>query len=266
MADYALAAAYVAAHGTAVDVGRMAALLGGPTADVDVTHAIDQLSTLRGPQGGFPAPWSAAAESVDATCARLDQLSDLGASADELQAHALIFLSGRQRVDGSIVEEELAGRLAPEWAAPDSPRSVRYLTAHAGYWLSTSPAHPGSATAAAEHLSEQMDQIAGPESYVATMWLAAALFGATGRTDAAAELERGLAVIVEDLGADSLTWLAHTMPDSEVANGARFRLRWRQEADGRWTGEQGPGNDVAVTVAAVRALLVGDRSDDTRSV
>lgn len=261
MADYALARDFVIERGDALDVTRIECLLGTSGAQQAAQKLATELKRAVGSQGGFAADWSVDAESVDATCLRLDQLSDLGAAGEQFIERAVNFLSSRQAADGSIAEFDLLVDLAPSWANSAQLDARIYCTANAGFWLARSTLHRHGAEKAAVFLAQQLDHDGDLLSFPQSRWLAAMVFAAVGDLAHAELLHTIVAATVDDLGPSALARLASCAPTAEVSNAARFRLTWRQEPDGRWASEDGDAADVGTTILAVRALLLGERLD-----
>src|SRR5271169_922424 len=109
--DLARAAAFVEANADPLDRARLRALLGGETAPADALPRAND-------DGGFPASWSGADSSLDATCAMLDRLSDLGDAAATPRARAILFVQARRRIDGWWEEDASLAAPAPEWLTP----------------------------------------------------------------------------------------------------------------------------------------------------
>ena len=258
-ADLDAATAYVASHGDDLECARLDALLGAGRDDASVV-----LVATRDQQadGGFPASWSAGDSSLDATCYRLSWLSDLGSAGIPALARAVDFLAGHQRSDGSF-EEATAVADMPPWTRPGDLAARLYVTANCGYWLwwhgraGRGPAGRGrrfAVRSAAAWLATQIGADGRLSSYLQTHWLAIPILREAGFDQEADGLHWALAFRLTGLGPTALTWLVATIPVERVATEARTRLSQLQERDGRWESEDGPAEDVATTLAAIRAL------------
>jgi len=236
--DLARAAAFVEAGGDPLERARLHAILRGEPAPPEALPRAND-------DGGFAAFWSGGASSLDATCAVLDRLSDLGDEAATLRTRAVLFLQARRAEDGWWQENASLADTAPAWARPGDSAARVYLTANCGYWCDSARA--------SDWLAAHVSGDGRLPSFVQAHWLAAALLRRHGH--AAASL---LVAYVEDnvarLGPAGLAWLASTLPAEPVAVRARELLAERQEEDGRWPSEDGASFDVAATLAALRVL------------
>jgi hypothetical protein len=249
LVDLERAAAYVEAHGDALERGRLHTLLGnGPPP----AEAVEALQHGQQPDGGWPAFWSGEESSLDATCFRIDQAEDLGAPAAELVERGLRFITARQQDDGGWEEDAALASAAPAWARPGDERSRLYLTANCAFWLGRY-GRPGAQRAAGLLVSRIAADGSLP-TFLQAHWLAAAALRAVGRESSARTVAGVIARRIGELGAGALAWLANALPSDEVGVEARDRLSGLQEADGRWQSEDGDAFDVAVTLAAMRVL------------
>lgn len=277
------AARFVRAHGSELDQERLAALL--RLREPDPTAVLSAVRDQQG-DGGFSAFWSGGRSSLDATCYRLSWLVDLGPTTALAIERALGFIAGRQRSDGSF--EEYAdvsvgmSTPAPPWARQRDLAARLYLTANCAYWLAwggqldpTGPGQvpPGSSTergagnrrrprtaavrAAAACLATQIGPDGRLPSYLHTHWLAIPVLRIAGFDREADGLLWALAYRLSALGPTALAWLIDTIAAEPIAAEARSRLVDLQESDGRWTSEDGPPQDVATTLAAIRVLRRG---------
>ena len=250
MADLERAAAFVEAYGDSLERGRLLCLLHDVAPPAE---AIDALRDGQQPDGGWPAYWSGEESSLDATCFRIDQAEDLGASAAELVERGLRFIAGRQRDDGSWEEEAELVDAAPAWARPGDERARLYLTANCAFWLGRY-GRPGARRAAAL-LASYVGTDGRLPTFLHAHWLAAGALRGAGRDAEADSLIQGLAGRIGELGAGALAWVSNTLAGEPLADDARARLGALQEQNGRWRSEDGEAFDVAVTVAAVRSLV-----------
>ena len=249
VADVERAAAFVEANGDALERGRLNCIIhnGAPPAE-----ALEALREGQGPDGGWPAYWSGEESSLDATCFRIDQAEDLGAPAAELVARGLHFIAARQDDDGTWEESAELVAAAPSWARPGDERARLYLTANCAFWLGRY-GRPGARRAAAA-LASHIAPDGRLPTFLHAHWLAAAVLRATGRDAQANSVLRAVAGRLDELGAGALAWLSNTLSGEALAEEARQRLAALQESDGRWRSEDGEQFDVAVTLAALRAL------------
>ena len=239
--DLVSAAAFVQADGAPLDRARLRALLHGEAAPPEALPPAND-------DGGFSAFWSGEESSLDATCAMLDRLSDLGDEAATIRARAILFLQAHRHRDGWWAEDASLAERAPPWARPGDEAATVYLTANCGYWCDNARA--------VDWLAARVSPDGRLPSFVQAHWLAAALLRRHAHA-AAFPLVRHLAGRVGELGPAALAWLASTLPAEPVGAVARMLLAGRQEPDGRWRSEDGEAFDVATTVAALRVLRSG---------
>ena len=238
--DLARAAAFVEADADPLDRARLRALLHG---EMPPAEALPRAND----DGGFPAFWSGADSSLDATCAMLDRLSDLGDASATLRARAILFVQARRRTDGWWEEDASLADRAPPWAKPGDEAATVYITANCGYWCDNARA--------ADWLATRVSPEGRLPSFVEAHWLAAALLRRHAQP-AAFPLVRQLAGRMDELGPGALAWLASTLPAEPVGAVARTLLAGRQQPDGRWRSEDGAAFDAATTLAALRVLRV----------
>jgi hypothetical protein len=236
--DLARAGAFVEANADPLDRARLRALLHGEPAPPEALPRAND-------DGGFPAFWSGDHSSLDATCAMLDRLSDLGDAAATLRARAILFVQARRRLDGWWEEDASLAAKAPPWAMPGDEAATVYATANCGYWCDNARA--------ADWLAARVSPEGRLPSFVAAHWLAAALLRRHAQP-AAFPLVRHLAGRVGELGPSALARLASTLPAEPVGAVARMLLSGRQQPDGRWSSEDGAACDAATTLAALRVL------------
>lgn len=252
MADYNLARAFVTAHGNPMDGARIDAAIGYPEPPVLTPQVRDVLDECCLAGGGVCAPWSAGVASIEATASRLGVLDELkldeDASAD--------YLARAQREDGSFVESAPG---APQWLARDDPDATVFLTAYVAHRLGQHGKHGDVVYRAVDFLAPHLGST--PVGYLPTYWYAASAYAALGDLPSAEAILAKVAPDVEDIGPTALASLGCAVRWSSVASGARFRLTWRQEPDGRWASEHGPPADLVTTIEATRALAIGSHLD-----
>jgi hypothetical protein len=113
MADLEKAGLYVAERGDPFDRARARALL---YEEPPPTEVVTELRAAQAPEGGWPAAWSEGVPTLDETCFRLVQISDLGPGAPcDVRSGALAFVADRQRTDGTWEEDASLGDLTPPW-------------------------------------------------------------------------------------------------------------------------------------------------------
>ncbi len=200
------------------------------------------------PDGAVCAPWSAGAASIEATANRLGILDELKLDNDA----PANYLASTQREDGSFVESAPG---APQWLSRDNPDATIFLTAYVAHRLGQHGAHGDVVYRAVDYLAPHLGP--RPVGYLPTYWYAASAYAALGDFPSAEGILAKVASDVEDIGPTALASLGCAVGWSSVASGARFRLAWRQEPDGRWASECGPPADVVTTIEATRALIIG---------
>jgi hypothetical protein len=250
----ARAADYVRDHGRPFELARLSALLPPAFMKAGQSHIPVAPDTPQNSDGGWPAPWSEGASSLDSTCFLLDQLADLGAlpPAVDLPA-ALAFLVSAQLEDGTW--REGPSHRTPDWLMPGSAAARVYLTANCAVTL---VAHhgPGSAIErAAQTLEWSLDphgRLPGP---LVAHWLAARVFRATGRDLASRRLLDVVGRSFDHLDAGDLAWFGSNTPRGDRwTRRIAARLMVLQGADGSWMSEEGePSAGLAVT--GCRVLL-----------
>lgn len=250
VADYDLARTYVAAHGGPLEVARIDAAICYPGVPVLSDEARRMLQAQRLADGAVSAPWSGGLASIEAMAGHLgvvDELKDDDGGTARLLADA-------QRDDGSFAETA-AG--TPEWLRSDRPAAVVFLTAYVAHRLGRTGDHRAAVGRAIDFIAPYLGT--SHVGYLPTYWYAASAYHSLGDLGSAEATLSYVAPEVEDLGPTALASLGCAAGWSPVANGARFRLRWRQEPDGRWASEHGPDADLVTTIEATRALATGSR-------
>lgn len=255
VADYNLARTFVTEHAGPLEVARIDAAIGYPDPPACTPAASRELDSLELAGGGVPAPWSAGQPGIEATAGHLGVLDELKVT-DERAMPVAQFLAHSQREDGSFAESDAGGRSMPGWLLPTDPDALVYLTAYVAHRLGAHGQHGDAVYRAVDYLAPHVGN--GHVGYLSALWFTASAYAALGDLSSAETLLAGVAPEVEDLGPTALASLASTVGWSSVANGARFRLMWRQEPDGRWASEVGEHADVATTIDATRALVIGD--------
>lgn len=257
------AIAFVHQKGNLVEQARLAYVLHHAPASAQIAKT--QLDGQR-PDGGWPPFWAPDYSSLDATCYRLAQAEQLGILQEVSAAsRAAAFLARRQQPEGSWEEEEAIASLAPPWARPGDTAARLYLTANCGFWLAFLDESSSQAGLAGEYLRSFTGAGGRLSSYLHTHWLAAGLWHRLGQPQLAGPVLGYLHRRLPDLPASNLAWMLNTLliaglpADHGLVEAAASRLEQCQAEDGRWPGEDGPGQDVHTTLEALRALRLCGR-------
>jgi len=252
------AADYIRGHGGPFDRARFAALTGGgllaAEPDANDTAAVLEPPEPQNPDGGWAAPWSGGASSLDATCFMLDQLSDLDdARTTANVSAALEFIEAAQSPDGTWREGQ--SDRTPEWLMPGSASARVYLTANCACTLLVAKTAADAVERAARALEWALDphgRLPGP---MVAHWLGARVFRETGRELAARRLLDVVGRVFEQLDATDLAWFgSDTQPGDRWTKRIALRLVASQEPDGSWIDESGQPSP-RLTVTACRVLL-----------
>jgi hypothetical protein len=251
---------FVRKQGNAVEQARLEYLL---TQKLPTRDEIEALFAGQRPDGGWAPFWAHAYSSLDATCFRLAQAEQLGIfAAEEAVQRAGSFLAQRQSSDGSWEEHEAVADLAPPWAMPGNLAAKLYLTANCGFWLALLVNTEPNATQASDYLQSHLDPDGKLPGFIHTNWLAAGLWSILGRRNPVERVTNYINILVPDLATSNLSWLITTMfaagatADHPLIDKAVSMLVTRQNEDGRWPSEDGPHQDVHVTLEALRALML----------
>ena len=204
--------------------------------------------------GGWPAPWSEGASSLDATCFLLDQLFDFTVPPPTVDIPAAIdFLASSQLDDGTW--REGPSHRTPDQLMPGSAAARVYLTANCARTLVVYHGEDTAIERAAQALEWSLDPLGRLPGPLVAHWLAARVFRATAQDLAA---RRSLDVVgraFDKLDAADLAGFG-----SNMTRGDRWtrriaaRLVAIQEADGAWLDEYGEPS-VKLSVTACRVLL-----------
>lgn len=216
--------------------------------------------------GGWAPFWAKDYSSLDATCFRLAQAEQLGLpSTDPAMVHAVDFLAQRQFPDGRWEEEEQVADLSPFWDKPGDHASIIYLTSNCGQWLALLSSNKDQISRAASYLHTHLDEEGRLPGFLHSHWLAGSLWYRIGWQEPAERVFGYLNKRISDLAVSHCAWLLTTL----FAGGRRIAhplvdhaldiLEQSQQDDGRWVGEDGPGQDVHTTLEALRALCMSGR-------
>ncbi|HEV3169941.1 MAG TPA: hypothetical protein VGZ32_06360 [Actinocrinis sp.] len=252
------AANYIRGHGGPFDRARFAAVAGAglPEAEADANGSTAALEPPepQNPDGGWAAPWSGGASSLDATCFMLDQLSDLDdARTTANVSAALEFIEAAQSPDGTWREGQ--SDRTPDWLMPGSAPARAYLTANCARTLLVAKTAAEAVERAARALEWALDphgRLPGP---MVAHWLAARVFRETGRELAARRLLDVVGRVFDQLDTTDLAWFgSDTQPGDRWTKRIALRLAACQEPDGSWIDESGRPSAL-LTVTVCRVLL-----------
>jgi hypothetical protein len=266
--DIEAAIGFVVARGDQVDRARLSWLRSDLPPEPDIVARVEMGAA---PGGGWPAFWSSEVASLDATCFRLAELDDLGATGRPAARAALNWLASRQRPDGTWQEDEALADTAPPWATPGDPEATLYLTASVGFWLAMldEPNAPASAETnrvgeAVARATQAFRAALRPDgtwpSFLVAGWMGASLLFKTGWFYEAAQVQVVLGQRIPDMTAADVAWLsaafrrAGLSAEDHVMVAARRRLGETQRSDGGWSSDDGDAFDVHTTLAAIRGM------------
>ncbi|MEU4641421.1 hypothetical protein [Micromonospora sp. NPDC023814] len=249
MIDKGAAVEWVIAHGDESDGHRLATVLTGvwPT-PLDVA---DALFADQSPEGGFPAPWSAGAPSVAATCERNARIIELDLRCDSRVDRCADWLAALVAPDGTVRSAVDAGHLPAQ--------DPLYLPAYVGWCLAVLD-RPEAAGRAARAVRDAVEASGAWPSCLTTTWLAAALLWAVGLRE---EADQGLDVLARRLldappadvaRAGCALHTALLPPDYPVFRAVVRRLTATQRPDGSWPVDGPLSEQVAVAITAIGAV------------
>lgn len=211
---------------------------------------VQQAAAGQHTDGGWPAPWSGSASSLDATCFRVAAIDQLGArQGTQPVDRALDFIESRVTKDGWVEEAEGLG--VPRWLMHGDPKCRGYLTANCGFWLVSLGREESAETMGswlARNVFDPFDQ---------TRWLAAGLFWQLGETGPAADLLDTLLTLIGSLPVTSVAWLGWTLlrsgipPQHPVLISAAERLSHTQRPNGGWSEDDTVNAHSTIEAAAV---------------
>lgn len=269
--DLDAAIGFVVAHGDDVDRARLAYLRTSTAPEAELIEAAEA-GQVDG--AGWPGEHTGEVASIDATCFRLAELDDLGATGRPAVRQALDWLAAIQRPDGTWEEDGALAGGAPAWARPGDEAARLYLTANAAFWLSAAglAARPGGPldtrvggvyagviSAAAEALAGSLRSDGTWPSFLVTGWLGAAVLFGQGRFFEAARMRTVLTKRLPEMSAADVAWLACALcrldldDDDGLLVAARARLAETQRTDGCWPSDDGDAFTVHTTLMAIRA-------------
>jgi hypothetical protein len=248
------AADYIWGHGGPFELARLsavrpAALLRNRQAHIPVAPEIPQNA-----DGGWPAPWSEGASSLDATCFLLDLLSDFGALPPAVDIPAAVgFLVSTQLDDGTW--REGPSDRTPDRLMPGAAAARVYLTANCARTLVVHHGPAAVVERAAQALEWSLDphgRLPGP---LVAHWLGARVFRDTGRDLAARRLLDVVGRSFDQLEPADLAWFGSNTPlGDRWTRRIAARLAVLQEADGSWSGKDGESS-AQLAVTACRVML-----------
>ena len=250
------AARYIRAEGGEFDLARFAALTGGAYGGPGAEAAASPLAPPQpqNPDGGWAAPWSQGASSLDATCFQLDLLSDLDDARTTADVSAALdFIKAAQLPDGTW--REGPSDRTPEWLMPGAANARVYLTANCARTLLVRKAGAEAVERAAQALEWSLDphgRLPGP---MVAHWLAARVLRETGRELTARRLLDVVGRVFDQLEPAELAWFgSETVPGDRWTKRIAQRLAASQEPDGSWIDESG-NPSVPLSITACRVLL-----------
>jgi len=250
------AARYIRVQGAEFDLARFAALTGGEYGGPGSEAPAGPLAPPepQNPDGGWAAPWSQGASSLDATCFLLDLLSDLDDARTTADVSAALdFIEAAQLPDGTW--REGPSDRTPEWLMPGAANARVYLTANCARTLLVRKTGAEAVERAAQALEWSLDphgRLPGP---MVAHWLAARVLRETGRELTARRLLDVVGRVFDQLDSTELAWFgSDTVPGDRWTKRIAQRLATSQEPDGSWTDESGSPS-VPLSITACRVLL-----------
>ncbi len=259
--DAARAAEYVRAHGTALERARLAAILGGRSAD---QQALDDLRARQGPDGGF-AHWVPQVSNVCDTAYVLGWLHDLNLYRGSLADPACRFLLDRQLPDGGWDEVDAVKEFSPpEWMVPGRVETRVWLTAYCAHVLIRfGYAEAEGTRCPADFLLAHCDTLGRMTGYLRATWIALPMLAFyPGRRSRA--FRRSLAVVDRafrrDWPGSYVAWMLRCLFDSALTVRTPLvrkcleHLEACQRPDGSWESEAGEQHVVDGTIDVLRVL------------
>ena len=248
------AADYVQGHGGPFDQARFSALRPAPLWKSELTGIPLPPEPPQNSDGGWPAPWSEGASSLDATCHLLDLLSDFGSAPPAVDIPAAIaFLTSTQLDDGTW--REGPSHRTPDSLMPGSAAARVYLTGNCARTLILFHGPQRAIEQAAQALEWSLDphgRLPGP---LVAHWLGARVLRAVGRDLAARRLLDVVGRFFDGLTAHDLARFgSNTQRGDRWTRRIAARLVAIQEPDGSWLDDDGEPS-VAVSITACRVLL-----------
>lgn len=251
------AADYIQGHGGPFQLARFHALFAAspPALQINGQALIPvEPEIAQNSDGGWPAPWSEGASSLDATCFLLDQLSDFAQPPPTVDVPAAVAFLGSVQLDDGTWREGPSHR-TPDWLMPGSAAARVYLTANCARTLVVYHGQDAAIERAAQALEWSLDphgRLPGP---LVAHWLAARVLRATARNLAARRLLDVVGRSFDQLDAAELAGFGSNTPrDDRWTRRIMSRLVALQEADGAWRDEDGEPS-VELSVTACRVLL-----------
>jgi hypothetical protein len=256
--DTQAAIRFVSSYGNPIEQARLRFTLAGEPASQDESNML-----LAGQRrdGGWSPFWATDYSSLDATCFRLAQASQLGIGmAEPSVALAVRFLEERQATRGSWEEDAAAAALAPPWAIPGDLAAQLYLTANCGYWLAMlNPKSPAGALGSS-FLLLHLEPSGQLPTFLHAHWLAAGLWICLEKSAPAKIVLSQLLKQLPQLTSSSLAWMVTSLCQAglsgkhELIRQAVSLIARHQQPDGRWSSEDGPARDVHATLEALLAI------------
>lgn len=245
---------YVEGHGGPFDLARLSALLPAALRKDDRIREPVPPHPPQNSDGGWPAPWSEGASSLDATCLVLDLLSDFATVPPEVDTPAaMAFLTSTQLDDGTW--REGPSNRTPDRLMPGSAAARVYLTANCARALAALQGPQHAIERAAQSLEWSLDPHGRLPGGLPAHWLGARVLRAVGHDLAARRLLDVVGRSFEALSATDLVWFGSNTPTGDRwTRRIAARLMAIQAEDGSWPGEDGEPS-ASVSVTACRVLL-----------
>ncbi|MFG3706313.1 hypothetical protein ACGF7U_16515 [Micromonospora sp. NPDC047670] len=249
MIDNGAAVEWVLAHGDESDGHRLATVLTGVWPAP--LHVADALFADQTPEGGFPAPWSADAPSVAATCDRLARIIEWDLRYSSRADRCADWLAALVPPDGTVRSSVDTGHLPSQ--------DPLYLTANVGWGLAVVD-RPEAAGRAARAVRDAVAASGAWPTCLTTTWLAAALLWAVGLRE---EADQGLDILARrlldappaDVARAGCALRTALLPSGHPVLAAVVRrLTTTQRPDGSWPVDGPPAEQVAVAITAIGAV------------
>lgn len=252
------ATGFIVQSGNEVEKSRLRFILTGERPERKLVEGF--FATQRA-DGSWSPFWEPGYSSLDATCYRLAQATQMGLDVSlPAFAHAVEFLVSHQQMDGHWAEDASVAASAPPWAQPGDLAATLYLTANCGYWTANSNEHKAQAARAAQFLQSHLAANGQLPTFLHAHWLSAGLLLCVNQTESVERILAHLGTQTTHLSAQNCSWLLTTLLDAGLATNHALmanvaeQLLTQQRADGGWSSDDDPSQDVHVAIEALRAL------------